>query len=181
MSKTSYGYKSTTDGQNIISKSLLRWRRQHFIGFDIKRSSVRRIERRYDFAACLALNPHLERFGLGRWNRLNDAEHLLGGSHVRHAHLAVRRSQFQSVTVCHGFISFGFKPLFQLPPVCKGVFAFGQHCNTSTMEKYHISASPSQTERILRSPKIFMISSLGIDYPYIIPFCIRSLGSITRR
>ncbi len=72
-------------------------------------------------------HPHFERLSLGRGNRLYNAKHLLGGCHVRHAHLAVCGPQFQPVTVCHGFISLGFETLFQLPPVGKRILAFGQH------------------------------------------------------
>lgn len=108
-------------------------------------------------------HPHFERLGLGRGNRLYDTKHLLGGSHIRHAHLAVCGPQFQPVTVCHGFISLGFEALFQLPPVGKRILAFGQH-------RPHIDNGEVPNLRLvipnganLSIPENFIISCLDIS------------------
>jgi hypothetical protein len=41
----------------------------------------------------------------------DDAEKLLCISYIRQTHLAIYSFQFQSVTICHGFISIGFSNL----------------------------------------------------------------------
>ena len=57
---------------------------------------------------CHLSHPPLKRFGLGRGYRLDDTKKLLGISNIGKTHLAVKGLHFQTVTICHGFISFRF-------------------------------------------------------------------------
>ena len=61
---------------------------------------------------CYLRHPLLKRFCFRRRYGLNDAEKLFSISHIGKAHLTVCSPKFQSVTICHGFISFSFQSLF---------------------------------------------------------------------
>ena len=54
-------------------------------------------------------------------------EKLLYGSYIGHAHFLVSGLHFQTVTNCHGFVPFGFEPLFVFTPIDCCVHTFCQH------------------------------------------------------
>ena len=74
-------------------------------------------------------HPLFERFGLRRGDRLNQAEKLCRVRHVGKTHLSVGSQHFQTVTICHGFISLRFKSLFEFTPIGGGICTFGQNCD----------------------------------------------------
>ena len=49
--------------------------------------------------------PHFERFSLWRRNGLHKPQNAFGAKAVRKAHFAVVGAHFQTVTICHSFIS----------------------------------------------------------------------------
>ena len=54
--------------------------------------------------------------------------YLFGIGHIGKTFFAVCCHHFQIVTICHGFISFLFQPLFQFPPIGAWVKAGDERC-----------------------------------------------------
>jgi hypothetical protein len=54
---------------------------------------------------------------------------LSGVCDIGKTHLSVGSQHFQTVTICHGFISLRFKPLFEFTPIGGGICTFGQNCD----------------------------------------------------
>ncbi len=71
--------------------------------------------------------PELERFGFGRGNGLDQAQELFRVGNVGKPLFAISCGHFQTVTICHGFISFLFQTLFQLPTISARVCAFSKN------------------------------------------------------
>jgi len=72
-------------------------------------------------------HPLFERFRFGRRDGLDEAEKLLLVSDIGFSHFAVSGRQFESVTICNGFIPLIPQAFFQDPPIECRVFTVRQN------------------------------------------------------
>ena len=65
--------------------------------------------------------PEFERLGFGGRDCLDNPKKLFRVGNVCQTLFSVSSGHLQTVTICHGFIAFGFQTLFELAPICCGI------------------------------------------------------------